>query len=113
VRLVVWTVVWTYVPWALLRAEVPFRALAFTGAVTGLLMCVLSVVGIVYLPIVLEAGAKQFGVLGLVFGYIGWLFAFSFALVLATVVGRACAEDEGAFGRLVRGPDASAVRQPL
>ena len=32
VRLVVWTVVWTYVPWALLRAEVPFRALAFTGA---------------------------------------------------------------------------------
>ena len=44
------------------------------------------------------------GVLGLVFAYIGWLFAFSFALVLATVVGRACAEDEGALGRLVRGP---------
>ena len=51
--------------------------------------------------------------LGLVFAYIGWLFAFSFALVLATVIGRACAEDEGALGRLVRGrrnDDATAPR---
>ncbi|GEL99431.1 YhjD/YihY/BrkB family envelope integrity protein [Cellulomonas terrae] len=102
-RLIVWTVVWTYVPWALLRATIPLRALAFTGAVTAVLMCVLNVVGIVYLPIVLESGARQYGVLGLVFAYIGWLFAFSFALVLATVVGRACAEDESALGRLVRG----------
>ena len=113
VRMIVWTVVWTYVPWALLRAEIPVRALAFTGAVTAFFMCVLSVVGIVYLPIVLEAGARQYGVLGLVFAYIGWLFAFSFALVLATVIGRACAEDEGALGRLVRGrrnDDATAPR---
>lgn len=102
-RLIVWTVVWTYVPWALLRATIPLRALAFTGVVTAVLMCVLNVVGIVYLPIVLESGARQYGVLGLVFAYIGWLFAFSFALVLATVVGRACAEDESALGRLVRG----------
>ena len=112
-RLVVWTVVWTYVPWALLRAEIPLRALAFTGGVTAVLLSVLSVVGIIYLPIVLETGAEQFGVLGLVFAYIGWLFAFSFALVLATVIGRACAEDEGALGRLVRGrrnDDATAPR---
>lgn len=112
-RLVVWTVVWTYVPWALLRAEIPLRALAFTGGVTAVLLSVLSVVGIIYLPIVLESGAKQFGVLGLVFAYIGWMFAFSFALVLATVVGRACAEDDGPLGRLVRGrrnDDATAPR---
>ena len=112
-RVVVWTVVWTYVPWALLRAEIPLRALAFTGAVTALLLSALNVVGIIYLPIVLESGAKQFGVLGLVFAYIGWMFALSFALVLATVVGRACAEDDGALGRLVRGrrnDDATAPR---
>jgi len=108
-RLLVWTVVWTYVPWALLRAEITLRALAFTGGVTAVLLSVLSVVGIVYLPIVLESGAKQFGVLGLVFAYIGWMFALSFALVLATVIGRACAQDQGALGRLVRGPDESAA----
>ena len=113
VRMIVWTVVWTYVPWALLRAEIPVRALAFTGTVTAFFMCLLSIAGIVYLPIVLEAGARQYGVLGLVFAYIGWLFAFSFALVLATVIGRACAEDEGTLGRLVRGrrnDDATAPR---
>ena len=112
VRLVVWTIVWTYVPWALLRAEVPLRALAFTGAVTAALVSTLSLVGMIYLPIVLETGANQFGVLGLVFAYISWLFAFSFALVLATVVGRACAEDEGALGRLVRGRRNDAAMEP-
>lgn len=106
-QFVVWSVVWTFIPWALLRAQVVARVLAFSGVVTALLFTLLSIVGTIYLPIVLLAGARQYGVLGLVFAYIGWLFALSFALVLACVIGRACAEDEGALGRLVRGRDDS------
>ena len=104
IRLVIWFVVWTYVPWVLMRTKISLRALAFTGAVTSLALTVLAGVGSLYLPIVLTAGAEEFGVLGLVFAYIGWLFVLSFAIVLATVVGRACAQDEGMLGRLVRGP---------
>jgi membrane protein len=113
VRVLVWAVVWTFIPWALLRAEIPIRVLAFTGTVTAVLLGILSIVGTIYLPIVLVSGAKQFGVLGLVFAYIGWLFALSFALVLACVIGRACAEDEGTLGRLVRGRDDSTAWQTV
>jgi len=107
VRVIVWAVVWTYVPWALLHAQVRVRVLAFTGGATALLLGLLSLAGQLYLPIVLVSGTRQFGVLGLVFAYIGWLFALSFALVLACVIGRACAQDEGTLGRLVRGRDDS------
>jgi len=103
-RLVIWTVVWTYVPWALMRTKITVRALAFTGAVTGVALTLLAGVGSIYLPIVLTTGAEEFGVLGLVFTYISWLFTLSFAIVVATVVGHACAQDEGVLGRIVRGP---------
>lgn len=113
VRVVVWAVVWTYIPWALLHAQIPVRVLAFTGGVSALLLGLLSLAGQVYLPIVLLSGTRQFGVLGLVFAYIGWLFALSFALGLACVIGRACAQDEGALGRLVRGRDDSTAWHPV
>ena len=113
IQLVVWSVVWSFIPWALLRAQVPVRVLAFSGVVTAVLLGVLSIAGTIYLPIVLVSGARQFGVLGLVFAYIGWLFALSFAVVLACVIGRACAQDEGALGRLVRGRDDSTTWQPV
>lgn len=112
VRFVVWTVVWTYVPWVLMRTEISLRALAFTGAVISLALTVLGLVGTIYLPIVLTTGAEEFGVLGLVFAYISWVFVLSFAIVVGTVVGRACAQDEGILGRLVRGPSPEDANVP-
>ena len=112
IRFVVWTVVWTYVPWVLMRTKISLRALAFTGAVIGLALMVLGIFGTIYLPIVLTTGAEEFGVLGLVFAYISWLFVLSFAIVVGTVVGRACARDEGILGRLVRGPSAEEANVP-
>jgi membrane protein len=112
IRFVVWTVVWTYVPWVLMRTEISLRALAFTGAIIAVALTALAVVGSIYLPIVLTTGAEEFGVLGLVFAYISWLFVLSFAIVGATVVGRACAQDEGVLGRLVRGPSPQDANVP-
>ncbi|WP_028046093.1 YhjD/YihY/BrkB family envelope integrity protein [Cellulomonas sp. URHE0023] len=112
IRFVVWTVVWTYVPWVLMRTEISVRALTFTGAIISVALTVLAVFGSIYLPIVLTTGAEEFGVLGLVFAYISWLFVLSFAIVGATVVGRACAQDEGILGRLVRGPSAQDANVP-
>lgn len=103
VQLVVWTLVWTFVPWVLLRGQVPTRPLACTALLTGVGLAVLGRVGSVYLPVVLESGARQFGVLGLVFAYLGWLFALSFVVVAAAVVGHACTLDDGPVGRWFRG----------
>lgn len=112
VRFVVWTVVWTYVPWVLMRTEISLRALTFTGAIIAVALTALGAFGTIYLPIVLTTGAEEFGVLGLVFAYISWIFVLSFAIVGATVVGRACAQDEGILGRLVRGPSPEDANVP-
>jgi membrane protein len=40
------------------------------------------------------------------FTYLSWLFALAFVVVVATVVGRVVATDDGWLGRLVRGDDA-------
>ncbi|WP_426594071.1 YhjD/YihY/BrkB family envelope integrity protein [Cellulomonas sp. McL0617] len=112
IRFAVWTVVWTYVPWVLMRTKISLRALAFTGALIALALTVLAEFGAFYLPLVLTNGAEEFGVLGLVFAYISWLFVLSFAIVGATIVGRACAQDEGILGRLVRGPSPEDANVP-
>ncbi|MGY4644724.1 YhjD/YihY/BrkB family envelope integrity protein [Cellulomonas sp. URHB0016] len=103
VEVVVWSAVWTFVPWVLLQHRVPARTLVGGGLVSAIALAVLDAVGNVYLPLALEAGARQYGVLGLTFAYIGWLFALSFAIVVAAVAGRACAVDDGRLGRLFRG----------
>jgi len=102
-EVVVWAAVWTYVPWVLLQREVRARVLLCGGLLSAVALAVMSAVGAIYLPIALEAGARQFGVLGMTFAYIGWLFALSFAVLVASVVGRACALDDGRLGRIVRG----------
>lgn len=103
VRLVVWSVVWTAVPYVLMDRQVRLRVLAFPGVVTAVALAILQAAGGIYLPIALTNGAQQFGVLGMTFAYIGWLFALSFVIVVATALGRAASLDDGPVGRFVRG----------
>lgn len=109
VQLVLWTAAWTVAPWVLVQREVRLRPLLFAGAATSVVLAGLTLAGSVYLPIVLVHGAREFGVLGLVFSYISWLFAIAFVVIAVAVVARVCATDEGAIGRLMRGPGVGSV----
>jgi membrane protein len=108
-QLALWTLVWALVPWVLVQGAVRMRPLLVAGAATAVCLALLSLAGAVYLPIVLRQGAQEFGVLGLVFTYIGWLFAIAVVVLAVAVIARVCAADEGAVGRLVRGPGATTV----
>ncbi|MDM7855236.1 YhjD/YihY/BrkB family envelope integrity protein [Cellulomonas alba] len=103
VQLVLWTAVWTFAPWVLVQREVRWRPLLFSGVATSVCLAGLTLAGSVYLPIVLVRGAREFGVLGLVFSYISWLFAIAFVVIGVAVIARACAQDPGPLGRWVRG----------
>lgn len=103
-QLVLWTVVWTWVPWLLLKAQVPRRTMWTSGVATGVALTAVAVAGSVYLPVALSAGARQFGALGIAITYIGWLFVVCFALIVGTVVAHAAISDEGRLGRVARGP---------
>lgn len=59
--------------------------------------------GGLYLPITLSSGFHQFGVLGMVFAYLGWLFALSVVVVATAVIGHCLAVDDGPVGAALRG----------
>lgn len=99
---VVWGVVWTLVPWLLLKGQVALRLMAAGGIPTGMALALAGLSGSIYLPIALQAGARQFGALGIAFTYIGWLFVVSMIVVVGAVLGHAAARDEGWLGRVVR-----------
>jgi membrane protein len=105
---VVWLVVWTAVPTLLTGADMPVRARWATGALTATGLTALQVGSVVLLPRIMASAERQFGLLGMVFTLIGWLFAYSAIVVVAATIVQAFSEDEndGQPGKWLRGPAA-------
>jgi membrane protein len=99
VSFVLGCLLWTWVPWLLLARRVPVRMLVPGGVLMAVCMMVLGVVGGIYLPIALSSATRQFGVLGVSFTYVTWLFVIMIALVGSTTLGAVIARDAGPFGR--------------
>lgn len=93
---------WTWVPWFLLARRIPVRMLVPGGALMALCMMLLEVAGQIYLPIALSSGIRRFGVLGISFTYVTWLFVVMFALVVSTTVGAVIAREPGPLSRALR-----------
>jgi membrane protein len=100
--LVLGGLLWTWAPWMLLARRVPVRMLIPGGALMAVAMMVLALAGHVYLPLALSSATRQFGVLGISFTYVSWLFVLMFALVVTTVIGAVVAKDPGPFQAVVR-----------
>jgi len=103
VTLLVNTALWLYVPWLLLAARIPIRLLAPGALISGVGLMLASYASQIYLPLALTSSANRFGPIGVAFAYLTWLFALSFVVVVATVVGQVIATDDGRLGGLVRG----------
>jgi len=88
VEAAIWCVLWWFASWMVVNRSVSLRALLPGSALAGLGFAVATVVGRVYLPRVLASSADQFGVLGLAFSYIGWLFVLMAVLLAAVTIGR-------------------------
>ncbi|PVY30131.1 hypothetical protein [Williamsia muralis] len=104
----IWLLVWTGIPALLLPAGLPTRARWSTGALTALGLTVLQVASVVALPRIMNSAEKQFGVLGMVFTMIGWLFVYSAIVVISATVVHALTQDvdDDAPGRWLRGSPA-------
>jgi membrane protein len=95
------TVLWTWVPSVLLAKEVPWRFLAPGGALMGASTVVLYFASTVYMPSAMSYAEHHFGELGVAFTCIGWLFAVSFVLIVATVLGVVVAREPGPAARFL------------
>jgi len=85
---VIWCGLWWIASWIVINRSVSLRALLPGSVLAGLGFAGAVVIGRVYLPRVLASSADQFGVLGLAFSYIGWLFVLMAIFLIAATVGR-------------------------
>jgi uncharacterized BrkB/YihY/UPF0761 family membrane protein len=84
----IWCVLWWIASWVVINRSVSLRALLPGSVLAGIGFAGAALVGRVFLPPTLAASANQFGVLGLAFSYIGWLFVLMFVLLVAVTIGR-------------------------
>ena len=101
------TVVAVLVPRILLSGQVPVRQLLPGALVFGLVMLAVRPATSVFLPRALDVSADRYGVFGVAFTYIAWLYAISFCFLVAALIGQVIASDRGRLGRWIRGAEAS------
>jgi uncharacterized BrkB/YihY/UPF0761 family membrane protein len=88
VEAAIWCGLWWLAAWIVINRSVSLRALLPGSVLAGIGLAVSTQVGRVYLPAALASSAEQFGVLGLAFTYIGWLFVLMSVLLAAVAIGR-------------------------
>ena len=97
------TAVAVLVPWILLAGRLHVRVL-LPGALTfGLFMLAVRPASSVFLPHALDVSADRYGIFGVAFTYIAWLYAISFCFLVAALVGQVIATDQGRLGQWIRG----------
>lgn len=81
-----WVCVWTACPSLLTSGLVPTRILIATGLLTATLLTAVTIGGSVVLPHVTAGSEAHFGVLGIVFTMVGYLFVVALVLVASPVI---------------------------
>ncbi|HEY9315387.1 MAG TPA: hypothetical protein VIQ49_24320, partial [Williamsia sp.] len=104
-----WTVLWFFVCRMLTEKRVNVRCSLLTGMISAIGLTALSLGSRVALEPILDSATSQFGILGVIFTIISWLFVFSAVLVAATVIVYTLASDTGRIGHFLRTPEASDV----
>lgn len=94
-----WAVLWLGIARTLTVGRVNVRCLALTAVITAAGLSALVVATHVGMAKVLDSATAQFGVLGIIFTVIGWLFVFSSIVIGATVIVHAMFVNEGIVGR--------------
>lgn len=84
----VWSALWCWTSWVVINRTVSLTALLPGSVLAGIGFAVAGVVGRLVLPDVLASSAQRFGVLGMAFSYVGWLFSLMCVLLVAATVGR-------------------------
>ena len=96
---------WWVTPWVMLGRQVRPRVLLPTGVLTGLGITVYGATSSLWMPTTVSHNQHQFGFFGVALAMVTWLSGAAFIIVASACAAPVLAEDPGALGRLVRGPD--------
>lgn len=88
VEAAVWSALWWWTSWIVINRRVSLIELLPGSVLAGIGFAVAGVLGRIVLPEVLATSAQRFGVLGMAFSYVGWLFSLMCVLLIAATIGR-------------------------
>lgn len=86
------TLLWLLTPWILLARRIPWRRLLPQAVLTAVGTLAFSVASVIYMPRAVESAAREFGVIGLAFVLLSWLFVVALILVVTAALGAVLAE---------------------
>ena len=77
---------WVWTPYLLLGRRLPWRRLLPTGLITAGSAAVYSLCSAIYLPGIFTTNAERYGLIGVAFGLVTWLFGYAAVVIAAAVV---------------------------
>jgi membrane protein len=89
---------WLFTPWLLVGKRLPWRRLLPQAVLTALGLMALAGATAVYMPRAIGSAAAQFGVIGIAFTLLSWMFAAALVLVVTAALGATLAEPPEAAG---------------
>jgi membrane protein len=81
------TVLWVWTPYLLLGGRVAWRRLLPSAIATGFGLSALTAASVLYLPETIERSAELYGLIGVTFTFVSWLFVTALVIIAAAVVG--------------------------
>lgn len=99
---------WLFTPWVLLGRQISWHRLLPQALLTATGITAVGFASVLYMPRAVSSGAQQFGVIGVAFALLSWLFVVAFVLVVSAALGVTLTETVSAATAPSR-PDDAAV----
>jgi membrane protein len=80
-------VFWVWSPYVLLGRRVPWRRMLPTGVLTAIGISLYSVGTALFLPEIFTHNAERYGLIGIAFGMVTWLFLYAGVVIVCAVLG--------------------------
>ncbi len=77
---------WIWTPWILLGRRLPWRRLLPTGIVTAAGISLYTIGSAIYLPHIFTENVERYGIIGIAFGLVTWLFAYAGVVISCAVL---------------------------
>jgi len=77
---------WMWTPYLLLGKRIPWRRMLPTGLLTAAGISLYSVATALFLPAIFTRNAERYGLIGIAFGLVTWLFAYAGVVVVCAVL---------------------------
>ncbi len=84
--LVLGTVFWIWTPYILLGRRIAWQRLLPTGLITSAGIAIYTIGSALYLPTIFTHNAERYGLIGIAFGLVTWLFAYAGVVIACAVV---------------------------